>query len=81
MYNILKTADHRVKGMKIGTLGPMNCIYVGCFSCLFDFSLWSFGVLCKVSNVKSFKSLQLRTVQFSFNFNQTYCKYVNHGVV
>ncbi len=62
MY-ILKTAGRRAKQMKIqdaqGNFRARS----------FEFILGSFGALCKISDVKIFKTLLLP--QFSFNFNQT----------
>ena len=69
MCNILKMAYCRAKGTKIWDSHSCITAYGGRISCFFEFSLGSLSALCKISDVKIFKSLLLP--QFSFSFNQT----------
>ncbi len=72
MCNILKTADRRVKGNEIWNLRSyFDMLHMlGTFHVrFFEFSLGSFGALCKISDVKIFKGLLL--TQFSFSSKQT----------
>ena len=59
-------------GWKFGTRGPRNCMCRVLFRSDSEFSLGSFGSLCKLSDVELFK--RLPPPQFSFNFNQTLWK-------
>ncbi len=75
MCNILTTAHHGEKRMKI--LAVLGTAYVGYFSChsLFEFSLGSLGALCKMPDVNISKSY------FSHSFHpistKLYGKYGN----
>ena len=70
MWNILKTADCRVKLMKIWDSGCYSTHMEGTFDAQFlDFGLGSFRALCKISDSMIFETLLLQ--QFSYDFNQT----------
>ena len=76
MCNILKTTDRRETDENLG-LAVLCTAYVGYFSCLIlEFTLGSFGALCKLPDVNIFRLL---LPQFSSNFNQTLEKACNPG--
>ncbi len=67
-------------GWKLGTRGSLYCICRAFFmsdSLTFEFSLQSFGALCKIPNVRIFKRPLLP--QFSSNFNHNLKKSCNPG--
>ncbi len=78
ILNILKTDDGRVKRMNIWDLQCWELHMWGTFYVrFFEFSLGSFGTLCKISDVKTFK--RLLSNSFHPIFSNLYYKYCSYG--